>query len=69
MVDRVHDHNITVCAGCLIGDLRIAVRRLSEHNSTTGVSRETLFVAKLLDEILEAYEDATHLTAALWPEA
>lgn len=61
-----HQHNIQICAGCLIGDLRLVHRRLEEHNRTLGSSPELLFAELTILNILELITDAQAVIAKGW---
>lgn len=54
-----HDHTVTVCANCVCLNLRLAARRLAEHNSTLLVSDQTLFAQLIIEETLELIDNAT----------
>lgn len=53
-----HSHNVTICAGCILTDLRLVLRRLEEHNNTIGGTTATDFCEHLVREILEVIGDA-----------
>lgn len=60
----MHSHNVTICAGCMLTDLRLVVARLSEHNDTMEFTDQTLFAERTLQEILEMIENAQALLEA-----
>lgn len=63
MID--HSHNVQICAGCICGDLWLALSLLQRHNATLEGSSATRRVEEILKETVEVIQDASKLIEAI----
>lgn len=57
MID--HSHNVQICAGCVAGDLQLALSLIRAHNSSLLQTPATVVVERVMNDIVEAIKNAT----------
>lgn len=64
-----HSHNVQVCAGCVSGDMKLALSLIRDFNDTLAYTIATVAVERILAEITETIDDAASLVSAASTEA
>lgn len=61
----IHEHNVQICAGCMSGDLKLALSFLRDHNNSICVTPGTSGAERIIREIVELVEDAAAVIASV----